>query len=80
MRADAAQDKAEEEDEDDDDEEEEEEEEEPKAKKSKKEAASSSDNPNKGKSSCTTRSGKEAPKVCTRVPQLHLTRIHELGS
>ena len=80
MRADAAQDKAEEEDEDDDDEEEEEEEEEPKAKKSKKEAASSSDNPNKGKSSCTTRSGKEAPKVCARVPQLHLTRIHELGS
>ena len=80
MRADAAQDKAEEEDEDDDGEEEEEEEEEPKAKKSKKEAASSSDNPNKGKSSCTTRSGKEAPKVCARVPQLHLTRIHELGS
>jgi hypothetical protein len=47
--------------------EEEEEEPQPKAKKAKKEEKAADENPNKGKMTCTTRSGNEAPKNVKKV-------------
>eukprot|EP00325_Prymnesiales_sp_UTEX-LB-985_P033238 CAMPEP_0174714670 /NCGR_PEP_ID=MMETSP1094-20130205/18654_1 /TAXON_ID=156173 /ORGANISM="Chrysochromulina brevifilum, Strain UTEX LB 985" /LENGTH=187 /DNA_ID=CAMNT_0015914071 /DNA_START=82 /DNA_END=642 /DNA_ORIENTATION=+ len=54
-----------------DEEEEEEEEEAPPAKKAKKgkEPAAKEENPNKGKMTCTTRSGEEAPKNIKKVQE-----------